>query len=92
MVKESAARAAGPAVCRPAVATHQVAQTMSHSPQPVFAVACLSDPFPTGKLAVTGGVFGFGEVSELFLWNSQLQARRRCCIALPKPCVSRIAL
>ena len=43
--------------------------------QPVFAVACLSDPFPKGQLAVTGGVFGFGEVSELFLWNSQQQAR-----------------
>ena len=50
--------------------------------QPVFAVACLSDPFPTGKLAVTGGVFGFGEVSELFLWNSQQQARVHCPITV----------
>ena len=46
-----------------------------YPPQPVFAVACLGDPFPLGELAVTGGVFGFGEVSELFLWNSQQQAR-----------------
>lgn len=52
---------------------------MCANPQPVFAVACLGDPFPPGELAVTGGVFGFGEVSELFLWNSQQQARGRAC-------------
>ncbi len=59
---------------------------MCANPQPVFAVACLGDPFPPGELAVTGGVFGFGEVSELFLWNSQQQARARGCDCLYKAC------
>lgn len=40
--------------------------------QPVFSVEHLKDPFPRGGITISGGVFGYGEVSELYQWNSDL--------------------
>ena len=36
---------------------------MSPRVQPVFSVEHLTDPFPLGSVTISGGVFGYGEVT-----------------------------